>query len=39
VTINVSTTNPQIVQPPGGKSLADFRKEYSDHLGISVSVQ
>jgi hypothetical protein len=39
VTINVTTTNPGVVTPPGGVSTPDFRKNFSDHLGISVSVQ
>jgi hypothetical protein len=35
----VTLANPVVVQPPGGKTLPQFRTSFSDHLGISVSVQ
>ncbi|MCU1233311.1 MAG: putative deoxyribonuclease [Candidatus Solibacter sp.] len=34
----VTATSPAVVQPPGGKSRKDFRDMFSDHLGISISV-
>lgn len=35
----VNCTNPAVVPPPNGKDQLWFRKNFSDHLGVSINVQ
>ena len=35
----VTLANGVVVQPPGNRTLPQFRTTFSDHLGISISVQ